>query len=67
MKLLYLATLALTGRSLATHVKYCSKLSLDGNCFDVDVADGLCSNVDLSVNDQTHSADISGGNCVFWA
>lgn len=27
----------------------------------------FAENVDLDENDQTHSAQIDGGHCVFWA
>ncbi|TGO29274.1 hypothetical protein BPAE_0017g00820 [Botrytis paeoniae] len=54
------------GMSLGIGVRYCNGLDMAGICFDVDLAAGACRNVDLSVNDQTHSATISGGNCVFW-
>ncbi|KAF7363046.1 hypothetical protein MVEN_00656400 [Mycena venus] len=53
--------------ALAATVKYCNGLSLAGTCFTSSPANGACVNVDLSVNDQTHSAEIDGGNCVFWA
>ncbi|KAJ3773840.1 hypothetical protein FB446DRAFT_731225 [Lentinula raphanica] len=56
-----------SGSVLAATVEYCTGLSLGGTCFSASPADGTCVNVDLSVNDQTHSAQITDGNCVFWA
>ncbi|KAJ3726203.1 hypothetical protein C8R42DRAFT_660228 [Lentinula raphanica] len=59
---------ALTSQSVSsTTVEYCSGTSLAGKCFSASPSDGTCVNVDLSVNDQTHSAEITDGNCVFWA
>ncbi|KAJ4488168.1 hypothetical protein J3R30DRAFT_902232 [Lentinula aciculospora] len=55
------------GNVLSATVEYCTGLSRGGTCFTSSPADGTCVNVDLSVNDQTHSAEITGGNCVFWA
>ncbi|KAJ7714481.1 hypothetical protein B0H16DRAFT_1340553 [Mycena metata] len=77
MKVISIAfALSITAPALAATVKYCTGLSLAGPCFTSSPPDGVCSesrpiffdvNVDLSVNDQTHSAEIQGGNCVFWA
>ncbi|KAJ7063946.1 hypothetical protein C8F01DRAFT_1081343 [Mycena amicta] len=64
---LIMVALSIGTPALASTVKYCTGLSLAGTCFTSSPSDGQCVNVDLSVNDQTHSAEITGGNCVFWA
>ncbi|KAF7309149.1 hypothetical protein MKEN_01117200 [Mycena kentingensis (nom. inval.)] len=51
----------------AAIVRYCSGTGLAGTCFDETSTNGQCVDVDLSVNDQTHSAKVAGGNCVFFA
>ncbi|KAJ6534318.1 hypothetical protein B0H19DRAFT_1080794 [Mycena capillaripes] len=63
MKFISIAfALSLTAPALAATVTYCTGLSLAGTRFTSSPADGACVNVDLSVNDQTHSAQIEGGN-----
>ncbi|KAJ3844478.1 hypothetical protein F5878DRAFT_107023 [Lentinula raphanica] len=62
-----------SGTSLAG--KCFSASPSDGTCgealpfgiLDAQLSIVLIVNVDLSVNDQTHSAEITDGNCVFWA
>ncbi|KAJ7448361.1 hypothetical protein FB451DRAFT_1533008 [Mycena latifolia] len=63
---LFAIVLVSVSPTLATQVKYCTGTSLSGSCFTGAPADGMCLDVDPSANDQTHSAQISSGNCVFW-
>ncbi|KAJ7159306.1 hypothetical protein C8R43DRAFT_1124518 [Mycena crocata] len=55
---------SLTG---AQSVEYCTGTGLAGICKTASTPAGTCVNVDLAVNDQTKSAEVtSGQNCVFW-
>ncbi|KAJ7674319.1 hypothetical protein B0H17DRAFT_1140654 [Mycena rosella] len=76
MKFLFLFTLSAisiaphlvgqTALALATTVEYCDGMGLNRNCIVTTSSATQCVNVDLALNDKTHSTQITSGNCVCW-